>query len=128
MERLTYDCCINGHHCWQVKGADNRLCSSVCADHLDSKCDLCPIGKAFNRLAYYEDLEEQGRLMVLPCKVGASCFAIERDSGFNSKKALMRVKGKRLCRHTFRLHDIYKLGKTVFLTREEAEAALERKQ
>lgn len=55
MERLTYDFCIGGNHCWQVKGADNLECREVCQCQGDKGCKDCPIAKAFDRLAAYED-------------------------------------------------------------------------
>ena len=55
MERLTYDFCIGGNHCWQVKGADNLECREVCQRQEDKGCKDCPIAKAFDRLAAYED-------------------------------------------------------------------------
>ena len=55
MERLTYDFCIGGNHCWQVKGADNLECREVCERQGDDGCKTCPIAKAFDRLAAYED-------------------------------------------------------------------------
>lgn len=55
MKRLTYDFAANGQHCWQVKGADNDLCKDVCRDQGDNGCKDCPIAKAFDRLAAYED-------------------------------------------------------------------------
>lgn len=55
MKRLTYDFCIGGNHCWQVKGADNLECREVCERQGDDGCKTCPIAKAFDRLAAYED-------------------------------------------------------------------------
>lgn len=55
MERMTYDFCIGGNHCWQVKGADNLECREVCKRQGDDGCKTCPIAKAFDRLAAYED-------------------------------------------------------------------------
>ena len=55
MERLTYDFCIGDKHCWQVKGADNLECREVCRNQGDNGCSGCPIAKAFDRLAAYED-------------------------------------------------------------------------
>lgn len=55
MERLTYDFCIGGNHCWQVKGADNNLCKDICINQGESGCGGCPIKKAFDRLAAYEN-------------------------------------------------------------------------
>ena len=56
MERLTYDFCIGGNHCWQVKGADNLECREVCQCQEDKGCKDCPIAKAFDRLVTIEDI------------------------------------------------------------------------
>lgn len=74
--------------------------------------------EVFCRLAYYEDMEEQGRLVVLPCKVGDTIWRIKcngawPDFGTPYVEA-----------DAFLYRDIHYFGKTVFLTREEAEAAL----
>ena len=50
VERLTY--VFNG--CWQIKGVGNIVCSEICAREEDG-CENCPIAKAFDRLAAYED-------------------------------------------------------------------------
>lgn len=55
MERLTYDFAIGGRHCWEVHGADNLLCSEVCKNQGDKGCEDCPLRKAIDRLAAYED-------------------------------------------------------------------------
>lgn len=55
MERMTYDCCVLGNHCMQVHGADNHTCAEVCVDRGDMGCEGCPISKAIDRLAAYED-------------------------------------------------------------------------
>ncbi len=78
-----------------------------------------------DRLAYYEDMEEQGRLVVLPCKVGDTVY---RKLTLTCQKETVIVIGLddegiyigTTC-GTYRKHDF---GKTVFLTREEAENAL----
>lgn len=83
------------------------------------------------RLAYYEDLEEQGRLVVLPCKVGDPVYFrtyaknATVDLGIQphevvATKAYVVTKGE----FTDVGHPLWHFGKTVFLTREEAEAAL----
>ena len=56
MERLTYDFCIAGKHCWQVKGTDNLECGEVCKSRDDEGCNGCPIADAFDRLAAIEDI------------------------------------------------------------------------
>ena len=67
MERLTYDFCIGGNHCWQVKGADNLECREVCQRQEDKGCKDCPIAKAFDRLAAYEEtgMEPEDILRIL---------------------------------------------------------------
>lgn len=85
-----------------------------------------------HRLAYYEDLEEQGRLYITPCNLGQMVYRFQRY--FNDATLQSEVKIKP-CRiesisvdsvmtedHVFmRFSDF---GKTVFLTHAEAEQAL----
>lgn len=75
----------------------------------------------------------EGRLVVLPCKAGdtiyriisykcnAVCNKLNACNSFiyNACKAEFYV-----CPGTFQLNDMWWIGKTVFLTREEAEKAL----
>lgn len=71
--------------------------------------------KACFKLKDYEDLEKQGRLLKLPCKVGDDVYYI------------LGIPNKTPCaidKCTFELSDINKIGKTLFLTREEAEVKL----
>lgn len=67
------------------------------------------------KLKEYEDMEEQGRLLKLPCKVGDDVYYI---LGIPNKTPCVIDKCK------FELSDINKIGKTLFLTREETEAKL----
>lgn len=46
--------------CVEIIKADGNVCSEVCRQY---KCRDCPINKAFEKLAHYEDLEEQGGLI-----------------------------------------------------------------
>lgn len=57
MKRLTYDFCVAGNHCWQIKGADNLECREVC-QQMEEKggCKACQIANAFNRLAAIENI------------------------------------------------------------------------
>jgi len=97
------------------------------------------------RLAAYEDAEEQGRLVVLPCKVGSDLWSIERarskctahgeeyseyscqgceescDSVITQR--IRRVKEASLMTIASFMQSMC-FGKTVFLTRAAAEAAL----
>lgn len=76
-----------------------------------------------NRLAHYEDLEEQGLLLKLPCKVGDELHYI--CEYMDGELEIM----------SFELHSIdsilcYKdvIGKGFYLTKEEAEAKLQELQ
>ncbi len=68
-----------------------------------------------NRLELYEDLEEQGLLIKLPCKVGDDVYLIHNICNGKWTK-IEKVKSG------ISLYNYF--GKTVFLTREEAEKAL----
>ena len=80
--------------------------------------------RAIDELAAYEDAEEHGLLVRLPCKVGDTVYRV----------ALLRVDvcGYRMeleCEATveavpFQIGMVDAIGKTVYLTREEAEAVL----
>lgn len=79
-------------------------------------------GEGIARLAAYEDLEEQGRLMLLPCPMGSTIYMIvtkhtkgREPFSFIKTTELMESNVFRVCRD---------YGKTVFLTREEAENEL----
>ena len=78
----------------------------------------------------YQQLEEQGRLVKLPCKVGTTVY---NTTWWDDVTEKVKVDGKTFCRtvhkhkvskSTFSLVDIYDFGKTVFLTQAEAEQKL----
>ena len=61
----------------QLKACGNDFCKETCAEHDEEKsCKNCHIQKAFDKLAEYEDLEEQGLLLRLTCNVGDTVYAI----------------------------------------------------
>ena len=199
MERLTYDFCIGGNHCWQVKGADNLECREVCERQGDDGCKTCPIAKAFDRLASIEDIlgdeydldelremvqaKRDGRCVVLPagigdtvyhittcknfsqvldgtmygpngelgtatglycpCELAENCpFPCDDDVGFDCEKhkntlsifedVVTGILSDDMQDTLFLEYsgnaDFDDFGKTVFLTREDAEAALRREQ
>lgn len=88
------------------------------------------IAAILKKLAEYEDLEEQSRLLKLPCKIGTEVYNI---TWWDDVQEKVVVKGKTYCR-TVRKHkvtksafdyfDIDEFGKTVFLTKSEAEEKL----
>ena len=87
-----------------------------------------------DRLASYEDLEEQGLLVRLPCKVGDIMFRINK--GAKNPIIELTVTQINITRRSYNLEVIDRdcgelmcfkndIGKTIFLTREEAENKLE---
>lgn len=94
MERMTYDFCMGGNHCWQVKGADNLECREVCERQGDAGCKTCPIAKAFDRLATIEDIlgddydldrlremVEESKQIDKMLKVGDDVWYVDFDKG-----------------------------------------------
>ena len=86
--------------------------------------------RVLQKLADYEDLEEQGLLMRLPCKIGASVYMVAQDCGGDTLDC--RRGDCEGCPYLYSFveensFDSYMcddIGKTVFLTKEEAEEKL----
>lgn len=115
MERLTEKVfAFNGTSCMQIKDCDNDTCDQTCRSRTGSEgCEGCPIQIAIDKLAEYEDLEEQGLLLKLPCAVGDTVYCIRESwSGYVIDKK------------KFKVGMVNKFNKTVFLTRQEAEDKL----
>ena len=82
------------------------------------------------RLKEYEDLEEQGRLVKLPCKIGTKVYDItwwddvQEKVVVKGKTYYRRIHKHKVSKSTFGYTDIEEIGKTVFLTKSEAEEKL----
>ena len=73
------------------------------------------LGMSPDRLRELAQAEKEGRLVVLPCEIGSPVYSHAR-----------KLDGADYVRETeFWWSDIPQIGKTVFLTREAAEAALD---
>lgn len=88
--------------------------------------------KILTKLAVYEDLEEQGLLVRLPCKVGDDLYCIVNGEVKKLKVHSFGVPDFEITDIEFKYVDGFKIvrfvgevGKTVFLTREEAVNKLE---
>lgn len=64
--------------------------------------------------------DKEGRVVVLPCKVGDTIWRLKRTFETYPDRSKPYVEPD-----AFLLQDVWDAGKTVFLTREEAEKALE---
>lgn len=127
----------------RLGGADDcDLCCEYCkaTEEEGVDCRECAINKCFNKLGEYENSEEQGKLMKLPCKVGDVVWNNDFGQpcsytvvGFSFGKIddkeendigelqvyCQNSSGSIRC--SFAISEI---GKTIFRTQEEAEAAL----
>lgn len=99
---------------------------------IDNNCNL--VNEVCKKLAEYEQLEEQGLLARLPCKVGDIMFRINK--GAKNPVIELTVTQINITRRSYNLEVIDRdygelmcfkndIGKTVFLTRKEAEKKLE---
>lgn len=108
------------------------------------------MGEVINRLAAYEDampleraqelaqVEKDGRLIVLPCKVGDTVYEANKRGFVSTYKVIsVHISDCSVLIGWELMDGIYSnlngfevsaLGKTVFLTCEEAEAALKKKE
>lgn len=111
-------------------------CFEKCnGDAVGIKCQTCDFEeKICNKLAEYEDLEEQGLLLKLPCKVGTQVFIINHywiDEGFICGIAEADDIDC-FCFKVYEDPDTYTLiaiddfEKGWFLTEQEAQVALEK--
>ena len=120
---------------YEIKEVFGATCKEVCEEH---KCSNCPINKVINKLAKYEDTEEQGLLLKLPCNIGDKLYTVEEwlDTG---ELSVLEYTFNGIERAGYRLmyedneEDITvfgfdEIGKTVFLSKSEAEQALERRK
>lgn len=89
-----------------------------------------PFWNVFNRLCEYEQLEEQGLLLKLPCKVGDKVYQVLESIRVFEVTAI-GVYDNRIviCTENWETglgfsFDLKQIGKRYFLTKEEAEAKL----
>ena len=137
MERLTEK--IGNTNCVKGCGSNCKYGFQYCRTEDWENCKT--IDDVINKLAQYEDLEEQGRLIKLPCKVGDTVYYI--SEGFIEPCTVETIfisdytdkDGN--CSYIAEIHydredcpyvstEIYftDIGKTVFLTQAEAEQKL----
>ena len=115
-----------------VKNEEGGIsCSSFCNDCSQGTGNCIYVKEMVEKLAEYEDLEEQGKLLKGPCKVGNEVFipidfqnkihqgiviGIEYSKIRKGFVARIRTVDDDVCYEKFE-----DFGKTVFLTHEEAE-------
>jgi hypothetical protein len=93
------------------------------------ECENAYLLAVQKKLKEYEDLEEQGRLIKLSCKVGDTVYYINPDKNTINELVVYGFDIRPLQRFVYdymgaRLN-FNQFGKTVFLTESEAETKLE---
>lgn len=117
MERFTY----KHDDEWCINGVNGKVSSDNQANYW---------GEAIDRLAEYEDPEEDGRLVRLPCKIRDTIWIPFMDGDI----AKLRVQGIAigptgkviLSLNDYPLNKVWgdEMGKTIYLSKEEAEKHL----
>ena len=122
---------------------DKNVCE-LCGQRARCTGNDCQLVRLYNKLAHYEDLEEQGRLIELPCKVGdtvwvvgSRCLADEEtddwceyhdcnECSYDMKYTVFERKTNAYLTYSMTLGDNpnFLWGETVFATKAEAEAKL----
>ena len=126
MERLTEKQSSG----FDLKSMNGEWCNKYCEQQRVQTCNECGIYQAIQKLAEYEDLEEQGLLLRLPCPIGTIVYNttwwddITEKVDVDGKTFYRTVHKHKVSKSTFSLINIYDFGKTVFLTRAEAEQKL----
>ena len=133
MERLT------------DRNADGNYFYPKCFEKCDGlgasrKCDNCEITISIcEKLGKYEDLEEQGRLVILPCKIGDTIYRVNAGAKEPVIKMIVlqvnykQLREDRIIIRIDAMNDndmgescylLEDFGKNVFITKSEAEAKL----
>ena len=143
MERLTQN---NFDYCLEMCEPETQL---DCAFYMSQTECVCGEAAIYNKLREYENAEQEGRLVVLPCKVGDTVYTFYNGKNCKWPTNMKRRKIYETLVSGIRLHDwdaddwrllllfdtkeafgcyefsFSEVGKTVFLTRAEAEKAME---
>lgn len=138
MERLTLEEAIA--HAKEIAEKNYRCAEFESIDSIDddikTNCIKCAeehmqLAKWLEELKSYKDLEEQGLLVRLPCNVGDDLYCIVNGEVKKLKVHSFGVPDFEITDIEFKYVDGFKIvrfvgevGKTVFLTREEAEKML----
>ena len=130
MEKLTFevmDCgqCVDADLIQKEEITDNHYCWS---------------GKAIDKIAEYEDAEEQGLILKMDCKIGDTVWLIVNAIIKSENKQIVQIISAEVLEiKTNKYQPIWyiskseyahydftteNIGKTIFLTRPEAEQAL----
>lgn len=94
--------------------------------------EMCKVKIALDKLKEYRSLEEQGLLLKLPCPIGTTVYEVTnhgvKGHWDEHRWIVDEWSGWIVRERTFKLFMLAdgRIGKTVFLTEQEAQAALEK--
>lgn len=103
------------------------------ATYLPGKVQTQLVQSVVDKCRQYEDAEEEGRLIILPCKAGDTLWTYctyPEEFVYSFRITDVAWLNGIVTLNTDRLKNVIgvgDIGKSVFLTREEAEAALEKR-
>ena len=143
MERLTEKNPDGTYIIWDIRAIREGTCCDENLKNWESYFE----GKAIDKLGAYEDAEEQGLLLMLPCKVGDTLYCVGTEClanivpdeecdlfdcdecGHNKKWVVFERTATKYFIGVLMGYGMlsnFEYKKNVFLTREEAEAKLEK--
>lgn len=142
MERLTFDgnfcdisqcrdlLCPHYRSCaqkqvWERLKAyeDSGLSPQACAEAQEIEETLSSCDYSISRMVELMKADKDGRVVVLPCKVGDTVWRIKWTFETYPDDSELYIEPD-----AFLLQDVFNISKTVFLTREEAEKALQKRE
>lgn len=82
-----------------------------------------PTRRIIEKLAEYEDLEEEDLLLHLPCKIGTTVYHVVKSLSYGEVGDKPEV-NYRISEVNFNLFMFNFIGESIFLTKEEAEQKL----
>ena len=133
MERLTEKQSSG----YDLKAMNGEWCNKYCEQQRVETCNECVIYQAIQKLAEYENAEEQGLLLRLPCNIGDTIYEVSYE---NREFVIKEHIVKEFIYRTYRFprieiycenengflvcNNIGKLDECLFLTKAEAEQKL----
>jgi hypothetical protein len=122
---------------------DGRAITPFCTRYDDNNHNECYVGHSVDRLADYEDTnltpaecaeyaqaKRDGRLVVLPVSIGDTvyrvCYVCRDGRWLGYRHGYEIIRRLEVAPEKFTLSNLVNIGKTVFLSREEAEKALKK--
>ena len=117
---------------WRLKAyEDTGLEPAMCANYKTFEDEAISKGVTFKRIVALMEADRAGRLVVLPCKMGDKLYRVFAGEIFEHRVGSMKyfaIQGRwDIETYPFCPCVESSIGKTIFLTHEQAERALEAK-